>query len=70
MEPCLSDTWADEVGARDFVRELKRQREGEVEALIGAARNSTDPAMQRGWAAIAQLTKVIEMMEDERGKPD
>ncbi len=64
------DSWANEPGAREFIRELKRQRDGEVEALIGAARNSPDPAMQRGWAAIAQLTKVIEMMEEERGKPD
>ncbi len=65
-----SETWADEDGARDFVKQLKRLRQAEVEMLIGAARNSSDPAIARSWAAIAQLDKVIEMMEDERGKPD
>ncbi len=64
------DTWADEEGAREFLKALKRQRQGEVEMLVGAARNSSDPAITRSWAAIAQLDKVIEMMEDERGKPD
>ncbi len=66
----MSETWADEEGAREFVKSLKRQRQGEVEMLIGAARNSSDPAVARSWAAIAQLDKVIEMMEDERGKSD
>jgi hypothetical protein len=66
----MSETWADEAGARDFVKELKRQRQGEVEMLVGAARNSSDPAIVRSWAAIAQLDKVIAMMEEERGKPD
>ncbi len=62
------DSWANEPGARDFVKELKRQRQGEVEMLVGAARNSSDPAIVRSWAAIAQLDKVIAMMEEERGK--
>ncbi len=64
------DSWANEPGARDFVKELKRQRQGEVEMLVGAARNSSDPAIVRSWAAIAQLDKVIAMMEEERGKSD
>ncbi len=63
-------TWADEAGAREFVRLLKKQRDSEIEMLVGLAKNSPDPAMQRSWAAIAQIQKVIEMMEDERGKPD
>ncbi len=66
----MSETWADEAGARDFVKELKRQRQGEVDMLVGAARNSSDPAIVRSWAAIAQLDKVIAMMEEERGKSD
>ncbi len=60
----------DEEGALAFLKQLKRQRDGEVEMLVGAARNSSDPAITRSWAAIAQLDKVIEMMEDERGKPE
>ncbi len=64
------DSWANEAGAREFVKELKRQRQGEVDMLVGAARNSSDPAMVRSWAAIAQLDKVIAMMEEERGKSD
>ncbi len=62
------DSWANEPGAREFVKELKRQRQGEVDMLVGAARNSSDPAIVRSWAAIAQLDKVIAMMEEERGK--
>lgn len=64
------DTWADEEGAREFVKTLRRQRVAQVENLVGAAKSSLDPAMQRNWAAIAQLDNVISMMEDERGKPD
>jgi hypothetical protein len=63
-------TWAEEDGAVEFYRELKRQREAEIVMLIGAAKNSTDPAMQRSYAAIAQLEKVIGMMEAERGKSE
>ncbi len=66
----MNETWADDEGALEFVKTLKRQRLQEIEMLVGAARSSTDPAMQRSWAAIAQLEKVIDMMEDERGKPD
>lgn len=66
----MSETWADEEGAREFVKTLKRQRLQHVEMLIGAAKGSSDPAIQRTWAAIAQLDNVISMMEDERGKPD
>ncbi len=65
-----SETWANEEGAREFLKTLKRHRQAEVDMLIGVAKSSSDPAIQRTWAAIAQLDKVIEMMEDERGKPD
>lgn len=63
-------TWADEEGARHFVKQLKARRSAQVEMLLSAARHSPDPAMRSNWAAIAQLDQVIEMMEKERGNPD
>ncbi len=64
------ESWADDPDALEFIKGLKKMRLQEIEMLVGAARSSTDPTMQRSWAAIAQLEKVIEMMEEERGKPD
>lgn len=66
----MSETWADEVGALAFLKLLKSRRSAQVEALVGAASHSTDPAIRANWAAIAQLEQVIDMMEKERGNPD
>ncbi len=66
----MAETWADEEGALAFIKELKKQRRQQVEALVGAASSSTDPAMRSNWGAIAQLDRVIDMMESERGNPD
>lgn len=64
------DTWADEPGARDFVKSLKHRRMMQVDALIGAAKTSQDPAIRQNWSAIAALDEVIGMIEEERGKPE
>ena len=66
----MSETWADDEGALDFIKELKRRRSAQLEMLVGAAKHSNDPVIRMNVAAISQLEQVIEMMEDERGKPD
>lgn len=64
------ETWADEPGCLHFVKMLKKRREAQIEALVGAARQSTDPQMRLNWGAINQLEAVIADMEAERGKSD
>ena len=61
------ETWADDEGAIAFVKQLKQRRAAQIEALVGAARNSSDPQMRLNWGAINQLEQVIEDMEAERG---
>ena len=61
------ETWADDEGAIAFVKQLKQRRVAQIEALVGAARNSSDPQMRLNWGAINQLEQVIEDMEAERG---
>jgi hypothetical protein len=64
------ETWADDVGALEFIKDLKRRKTAQIDLLIGAAQSSPDPSIRSNWAAIAQLDAVIQMMEAERGKPD
>lgn len=64
------ETWADEEGAINFIKQLKQRRQAQVDCLIGAASSSTDPGIRSNWAAISQIDQIIEMMEDERGKFD
>lgn len=64
------ETWANEEGALNFLKQLRQRRQAQVECLIGAASHSTDAGIRSNWAAISQLDQVISMMEDERGKFD
>jgi hypothetical protein len=64
------ETWADEDGALQFIKDLKARRRAQVDLLLGAASHSTDAAVRANWAAIAQIDQVIDMMEKERGNPD
>jgi hypothetical protein len=64
------DSWADSVGALDFLRDLKLKRRAQVDSLIGAASVSPDPLVRANWGALSQLDIIIKAMEDERGKHD
>lgn len=66
----MTETWVDMEGAEAFLLQLKRRRVSEIEALLGAARSSTDPAIRQASAAIRMLESVIEDMEAERGSSD
>ena len=64
----MRDSWVDEDGAREFMKHLKQDYNAEVENLISFAKDSSDPRMQRCWAALSILKRVIDNMEAERGK--
>lgn len=66
----MSETWADEEGALDFIKKLKGRRKAQIDNLLSAASSSADPNVRSNWAAIAQLDQIIDMMEQERGNPD
>ena len=50
------------------MKHLKQDYNAEVENLISFAKDSSDPRMQRCWAALSILKRVIDNMEAERGK--
>ena len=66
----MSETWVDTEGAEAFIKQLRKRRAAQVDALVGAATVSTDPAIRASAAALVALDSVITDMEAERGNPD
>jgi hypothetical protein len=66
----VSETWVDTEGAEAFLKSLRMRRAAQVEALVGAAQKSTDPAIRGSASALVALDSVIRDMEAERGNPD
>jgi hypothetical protein len=64
------ETWVDTDGAEAFLKQLKMRRSAQVDALVGAATKSTDPAIRASAAALMALDSVITDMEAERGNSD
>ena len=69
-------SWADDEGAVEFVKGLKRMRKQQEELILGNCRGRKlyDPevreALSAAIGALEAYERVIIMMEDERGKSD
>lgn len=63
-----TEGWFEHPTTQGCIKDLKKRYNAQVEALIGAAEKSSDPAMRSNWASINTLAMVISQLEAERGK--
>jgi len=60
-------SWVNEDGPKKFLKELYRQRDAQVEVILGLCNSTQDPAIRMAIGALEQLSRTIRELEDERG---